>query len=90
MLHAGLDNFRKDRPLSDYSVDEMIWTWPELTDEYFDKVHTIFGHTPTRSFGEFYNGRTLKTRTWTCIDVGTAYGNEPVLLRLDDGKEFQL
>lgn len=90
LLHAGLDNFRKDRPLSDYSIDEMIWTWPELTDEYFDKIHTVFGHTPTKCFDKFYNGRIIRTRTWTCIDVGAAYGNEPVLLRLDDDMEFRL
>ena len=90
LLHAGLDNFRKDRPLSDYSIDEMIWTWPELTDEYFDEIHTVFGHTPTKCFGEVYNGRIVKTRTWTCIDVGAASGNEPVLLRLDDDMEFRL
>lgn len=90
LVHAGLDNFRKDRKLSDYSVDELIWAWPELTDEYFDDVHTVFGHTPTRSLDLRYDGRILRTRTWTDIDVGAAYGNEPALFRLDDGKTFQL
>ena len=90
LVHAGLDNFRKDRKLSDYSVDELIWTWPELTDEYFDDVHTVFGHTPTRSLDPRCNGGILRTRTWTDIDVGAAYGNEPVLFRLDDGETFQL
>lgn len=90
LVHAGLDNFRKDRKLSDYSVDELIWTWPELTDEYFDDVHTVFGHTPTRSLDPRYDGKILRTKTWTDIDVGAAYGNEPVLFRLDDGKVFQM
>lgn len=90
LVHAGLDNFRKDRKLSDYSVDELIWAWPELTDEYFDDIHTVFGHTPTRSLDPCCSGKILRTRTWTDIDVGAAYGNEPVLFRLDDGKTFQL
>lgn len=90
LVHAGLDNFRKDRKLSDYSVDELIWTWPELTDEYFDDIHTVFGHTPTRSLDPRYDGKILRTSTWTDIDVGAVYGNEPVLFRLDDGKTFQL
>jgi serine/threonine protein phosphatase 1 len=90
LLHAGFDNFRKNRKLTDYSVDELIWTWPELTDEYFDDVHTVFGHTPTRSLDPLYDGKILRTSTWTDIDVGAAYGNEPVLFRLDDGKTFQL
>ena len=90
LLHAGFDNFRKDRKLSDYSVDELIWTWPNLTDEYFDDIHTVFGHTPTSSLDPRFDGRILRTRTWNDIDVGAAYGNEPVLFRLDDGKTFQL
>ena len=90
LVHSGFDNFRKERKLSDYSADELIWAWPELTDEYFDDIHTVFGHTPTMSYGEEYNGKILKTRTWTDIDCGAAYGNEPILLRLDDYKEFKL
>ena len=90
LVHAGFDNFDKSRPLSDYTADERLWAWPEITDEYFDDVHTVFGHTPTKCFGEEYDGKILRTKTWTCIDCGAAYGNEPVLLRLDDNKEFRL
>ena len=90
LVHAGFDNFDKSRPLSDYTADELLWAWPDTNDEYFDDVHTVFGHTPTKCFGEEYDGRILRTKTWTCIDCGAAYGNEPVLLRLDDNKEFRL
>ena len=90
LVHAGFDNFRKERKISDYKADELIWTWPKLSDEYFEEVHTVFGHTPTKFFGNEYDGKILKTKTWTCIDCGAAYGNEPILLRLDDYKEFRL
>ena len=90
LVHSGFDNFSKDRKLSDYSADELIWAWPELDDEYYDDIHTVFGHTPTKCFGEEYDGKILKTRTWTDIDCGAGFGNEPVLLRLDDFKEFLL
>lgn len=90
LLHAGFDNFNKDRKLSEYSADELIWTWPRLEDEYFDDIHTVFGHTPTKCFDKNYEGKILKTKTWTCIDCGAGYGNEPILLRLDDYKEFKL
>ena len=90
LVHSGFDNFSKDRKLSDYSADELIWTSPKFTDEYFDDIHTIFGHTPTMCFGEEYDGKIIKTRTWTDIDCGAGFGNEPVLLRLDDFKEFSL
>lgn len=90
LVHAGLDNFSPDKKISDYSANELLWTEPELNDEYYDYIHTVFGHTPTHLFGEQYNGKIVKTRTWTCIDCGATSGNEPVLFRLDDKKEFKL
>lgn len=90
LVHAGLDNFSPDKKISDYSVNELIWAEPELNDEYYDNIHTVFGHTPTYLFDEEYNGKIVKTRTWTCIDCGAASGNEPVLFRLDDKKGFKL
>lgn len=90
LVHAGLDNFSPDKKISDYSTNELLWAEPELNDEYYDDVHMVFGHTPTYLFGKEYNGKIVKTRTWTCIDCGAASGNEPVLFRLDDKKEFKL
>jgi serine/threonine protein phosphatase 1 len=90
LVHAGFENFGPDRKISDYSPDELFWAEPELDDEYYDDIHTIFGHTPTSLFGEEYKGKIVRTRTWTCIDCGAAMGLEPVLLRLDDNKEFRL
>lgn len=90
LVHAGLDNFSPDKKIGDYSANELLWAEPELNDEYYDYIHTVFGHTPTHLFGEQYNGKIVKTRTWTCIDCGAASGNEPVLFRLDDKKEFKL
>ena len=89
-VHAGLENFRKDRKLSDYSSDELLWARPALSEDYFDDVITVFGHTPTGSYGAAYEGKILKTATWINIDAGAASGNEPVLLRLDDMTEFSL
>ncbi len=90
LVHAGLDNFSPDKKISDYSANELLWAEPELNDEYYDDVHTVFGHTPTYLFGKEYNGKIVKTHTWTCIDCGAASGNEPVLFCLDDKKEFKL
>ena len=88
LVHSGLDNFSPDKKLSDYTADEFIWAWPELTDRYFDDVITVFGHTPTFTYCDEYKGKILKTDTWIDIDVGVPYGNNPVLLRLDDLEEI--
>lgn len=90
LVHSGLDNFDKNKKLSDYAADELIWACPKITDEYFDDVITVFGHTPTMSYNHANKGKILKTKTWIDIDVGVPYGNSPALLRLDDLEEFYL
>lgn len=88
LVHAGIGNFDRNKKFSSYSADDFLWVSPELSDEYFDDIITVFGHTPTMSYGKEYAGKILKTRTWIDIDVGAAYGQKPVLLRLDDLQEF--
>lgn len=90
LVHSGLDNFSKDKKISDYTLDELIWAWPELSDEYYEDIITVFGHTPTMSYDQANKGRILKTKTWIDVDVGVPYGNSPALLRLDDLQEFYL
>ena len=48
----------------------------------------IFGHTPTVYYGENFKGKAIKTKTWIDVDVGAGLGLNPMLLRLDDLKEF--
>lgn len=90
LLHAGLGNFKPEKRMEDYTVEELIWEWPELTDRYYDDVLTVFGHTPTLSYGERYKDKIIKTPTWYDIDMGAGFGREPVLLRLDDMAEFRM
>ena len=90
LVHAGFDNFKADKKLSEYSINDLIWARPKLTDSYFEDIITVFGHTPTLYYGKEYDGKIIKTKTWIDIDVGAARGNEPILLRLDDFKEYKL
>ena len=90
LCHSGIDEFEKSKKISDYPADAFIWAWPRIDDEYFDDIITVFGHTPTMNYGEQYRNKIIKTRTWIDIDMGAADGKtEPVLLRLDDMKEFR-
>ena len=90
LVHSGINNFDKQKKISQYSSNDFLWTRPRLDDEYFDDIMTIIGHTPTTYYGCKHKGKIIKTKTWIDIDVGVSAGNEPVLLRLDDFKEFQL
>lgn len=90
LVHGGLDGFRPDKKLSEYSADDLLWCLPNLEDEYFDDAITVFGHTPTLAFDPQMKGKILKTRTWIDVDAGVAAGCKPALLRLDDLEEFYL
>lgn len=88
LSHSGLGNFDKNKKLSEYSDDDFLWNRPKIDDRYFDDVITVFGHTPTIYYGEEYKGKAVVTDTWIDVDAGTSCGFLPMLLRLDDLKEF--
>lgn len=90
LTHAGLGNFSPQKDLNDYSPEELLMHRPTLHETYFPNATVIFGHTPTLLYGEEYLGKALRTDTWINIDTGAAAGGTPMLLRLDDGKEFYL
>lgn len=86
LVHSGLENFASDRPLSDYSADELLWCRPKPEQRYYEDVLTVLGHTPTR----YYDcpSRAFRTDTWIDIDTGAGGGGSPMMLRLDDLHEF--
>lgn len=90
LVHAGLGNFDPNKQIEDYTTEELLWSWPELTDVYYKDKMTVFGHTPTFSFGDEYEGKIIKTNTWIDIDVGAGFGREPVMVRLEDMGEISM
>ncbi len=89
LCHAGLGKFSPEKPLSEYSRRELLWTRPSLTDRYYeDGKKVICGHTPTIYYGDIYDKKPIFTPTWINIDAGVACGNKPVILRLDDLEVF--
>ena len=88
LVHSGLGNFRRYRPLKNYSRHDLLWERPTADTVYYSGRTVIFGHTPTVFYGEEHLGREVRTDTWICIDAGAAMGEPPMLLRLDDRKAF--
>ena len=88
LCHSGPDGFSPEKPLSDYSLHDFVWSRPNLEATYVKDALVVFGHTPTVKFGEEYKGRAVKTATWVDIDVGAGLGLTPMIFRLDDQKEF--
>lgn len=90
LVHSGLGNFSPDRALEDYSAEELLFSRPSPETQFYPHARVIFGHTPTVLYGQDCAGHALHTETWSCIDVGVALGYRPMLLRLEDWKEFYL
>ena len=88
LTHSGIGSFDKNKKSSEYSDEDFLWNRPKISDRYFDYITTVFGHTPTFLYGEEYKGKAVVTDTWIDIDTGAAAGLSPMLLRLDDMKEF--
>ena len=90
LVHSGIEEFDRNKKLNEYRDDQFLWARPDFDTRYFDDVMTILGHTPVIAFGKEYKDTIIKTDTWMDIDMGAGFGEEPVLLRLDDMKEFRL
>lgn len=90
LVHAGLNNYSDTKSIEDYSIEELIWGRPKLSDVYSKNFITVLGHTPTLYYGRCYEDKIIWTETWINIDIGSAYGKSPVLLRLNDMAEFRL
>jgi len=88
LTHSGLGNFHKEKPLEEYSATDLLWHRPTCYTDYFEDKTTVFGHTPTLLLDPSCKGRAVRTETWICIDVGAGSGITPMVLRLDDLKEF--
>ena len=88
LTHSGLMNFDPQKKLTDYSSTELLWNRPKENCIYYQDRITVFGHTPTIRFGSKYKGKVMKTETWIDIDTGAVLGGTPMLLRLDDMREF--
>lgn len=88
LCHAGLGNFSPKKPLEDYTPHELLWTRPWEGMELYEDATVIFGHTPVQYLEEGNKGRAVHGDGWICIDTGAAMGGMPMLLRLEDMKEF--
>lgn len=90
LTHSGPGSFEKTKKLSEYSAYDLLWNRPELCTRYYEGITTVFGHTPTLFYGDEYADKAIFTETWINIDTGAACGRSPMLLRLDDLKDFYI
>ena len=50
LVHAGFENFEPDKPMEEYSLEELVWARMDPEKSYFRDKVLVVGHTPTRIF----------------------------------------
>ncbi len=91
MVHSGFDNFSREKKMSDYTVNDLVWHRPDTEFRYFEdeSIYVVVGHTPTWRINGgnsivHSNGNIL-------IDCGACYkGGRLACLCLDTMEEFYI
>lgn len=88
LVHAGLGNFRPDKQLDDYTINELVWTRTDYKRRYFRDKILITGHTPTVHIDKSYEGKIYKGNGHIAIDCGAVFGLGLGCICLDTMEEF--
>ena len=90
LVHAGLGNYRDDKDIDDYTMEEILFMRPDYSIPWFKDIITISGHTPTQIIeGNPNPGRIYHHNRHIVIDCGCyGEGGRMAALRLDDMKEY--
>ena len=90
LCHGGISNYSKDRPLSDYVIEELAFTREDYSKYKFNTPgkFLVTGHTPTAAIDGAEEGRIYKKCDHIAIDCGAAYGYGLGCICLDTMQEF--
>lgn len=88
LVHAGIDNFDRNKSLDDYGIEELIFNRCQYDIKHFDNIYLVTGHTPTFLIDENSRGKIYKKNNNIGIDVGCCYGEKLACICLDTLEEF--
>lgn len=88
LVHSTLGGFAPDKPLSSYTLEELVWTRADYGKKLFDddSIYIISGHTPT----QMLSGKPKIYRSCNNIDIdcGAVFGGKLACLCLDTMQEY--
>jgi len=93
LVHSGLANFHKDKPLSEYRPDELLFERMPPDTQYYDDKTVLAGHTPTFSINKTRAGKIHHAANFINIDCGCFAredGGRLGCIRLEDMAEFYI
>ncbi len=74
LVHAGLNNFEKDKPLEAYGLADLTLYRPDYGQRYYEDKFVVTGHTPTFKIREDGEALVYEENGHIAIDCGCIYG----------------
>ena len=92
LVHAGLGHFVSGKDLSDYDLEDFLFSRPELDRQDNSGQYLVYGHTPTRllrqQMGKPPSDAIFCWGTQIAIDCGCGFGGRMGCLCLDTMEEY--
>lgn len=90
LVHAGINNFSREKELDDYYIDDLVWTRLDYGRPYYDSIIVITGHTPTQLIpGNPRPGYIFKANNHIAMDCGACSPKGRLAgICLETGEEF--
>ncbi len=91
LTHAGLDHFAPDKPMTDYTLEDFLFSRPAPESVYWPDKTLVFGHTPTRTLweavGQPPKDEIFRGASFIDIDCGCGFDGRLGCLCLDSMEE---
>ena len=89
LCHGALNGYRPDRPLSDYTIEELAFHRTDYSKPIFSgNKYLVTGHTPTAAIEGATSGRIYHANNYIAIDCGAVFDLGLGCLCLDTLEEF--
>lgn len=90
LVHAGIDHFSEDKPMEDYTIDDLVWKRTDYEVPYFPDIYVVSGHTPTQLIaGNARPGYIYRANRHIAIDCGACFeGGRLAAICLETGEEY--
>lgn len=90
LVHAGINNFSEDKPMEEYSIDDLVWMRTDYKIPYYRDIIVVTGHTPTQHIaGNPKPGYIFKANNHIAIDCcACSESGRLAGICLETGEEF--
>lgn len=87
LIHAGIDNFNKNKSLDEYNFFDFIYARPDYTKRYYQDPNTylVTGHTPTPLIRKDLLPIVYQEKGHIAIDCGCIFGGQLAAYCIETG-----